>query len=50
MGNFIINQRIEQLEKVKANLLKLKKAKRNDELKQVNAMIGRLKRWNNELE
>lgn len=49
MGNFIIDQKIEKLEKVKANLLTLKKAQRGEELKQVNQMIGRLKRWNNEL-
>ena len=49
MSNYIIDQRLEKLEKVKANLLTLKKTQRNEELKQVNDMISRLKRWNNEL-
>lgn len=50
MGNFIIDTRIKKLERIKQNLLTLKKNQRGDELTQVNGMINRLKKWNLELE
>jgi primosomal protein N'' len=50
MGNFIIDTRIKKLERIKQNLLTLKKSKRGDELTQVNQMINRLKGWNIELQ
>jgi len=50
MGNFIIDTRIKKLERIKQNLLTLKKNQRGDELTQVNGMIARLKKWNMDLE
>lgn len=50
MGNFIIDTRIKKLERIKQNLLTLKKNQRGDELTQVNGMIARLKKWNLELD
>lgn len=50
MGNFIIDTRIKKLERIKQNLLTLKKNQRGDELTQVNGMINRLKKWNLELD
>lgn len=49
MDTQTINERIEKLEKVKSELLKLKKDQRNNELKQVNGMIVRLKNWRKDI-
>lgn len=50
MANKIIERRIIQLEAKKRELLKMKKADRNDQLKGVNDTISRLKRWDKEEE
>lgn len=49
-GNPIINARIQKLINRKAELLTMKKSERRGELKSVEDIIARLKRWNRELE
>lgn len=49
MGNFIIENRIKKLELEKQRLLKLKKRERQNQVKEIESTINRLRKWNFEL-
>lgn len=49
-GHPLVNKELKKFQDRKAELLKMKKSERGDELKTVDEGIARMKRWNRELE
>lgn len=49
MGHPLLDERIHKLKAKKQNLLTMKKSERGNQLKETDNVLGRLKRWNDDL-